>query len=257
MPEGPEVLGYYNFIKPFLINKVLTNFEVLSGKYVKKSLKNIDIFKLKLPCKINKVSVKGKTIFICLDNDYSLVITHGMSGYWSDELEKHTRIKFELNTSKTLFYVDTRNFGSITICLTKDEFSIKENKLGPYILHDDITYKDFYSRLDTKPRSKIAIALLDQNLISGIGNYLRCDILWYAKINGETRIKDLTLYQRKILFETSVNLCRYYASMDFLLEFTPEQYNRDFFIYMQEHDIYHKSVLTKKLNGRTFHYVKS
>jgi endonuclease-8 len=256
MPEGPEVLEYYNFIKPLLNNKILTNIEILSGKYLKKSLNNLDIFRDKLPCKINRVLIKGKTIFICLDNDSSLVITHGMSGYWSDELEKHTRIKFELNTSKTLYYIDTRNFGTITICLSKDEFNFKENKLGPYILQDNITYKDFYSRLDTKPRSKISVALLDQNLISGIGNYLRCDILWYAKINGECRIKDLTLHQKKVLYETSVNLCRYYANMSFSLEFTPEHYNRDFFVYMQENDIYNNPILTKKINGRTFHYVE-
>jgi endonuclease-8 len=256
MPEGPEVLEYYNFIKPLLVNKTLTNFEILSGKYIKKSLQYLDIFKDKLPCKINKVFIKGKTIFIYLDNDLSLVITHGMSGYWSDELEKHSRIKFEINTSNALYYVDTRNFGTITICLNKYELDLKENKLGPYILHDNISYDEFYSRLDTKKRNKIAIALLDQHLISGIGNYLRCDILWYAKINGECRIKDLTLHQKKILFETSVNLCRYYAKMSFSLEFTPEEYDRDFFVYMQETDIYNNQILTKKINGRTFHYIE-
>jgi endonuclease-8 len=257
MPEGPEVLGYYNFIKSFFDKQTLTNLNILSGKYSKKDLPNLDIFKSNLPCKIKEVLIKGKTIFIYLENKFSIVITHGMTGYWSDDMEKHSRIKFECEDSDDLFYVDSRNFGSITICLTEEEYYFRQDKLGPYVLNDNITYDDFYSRLDKKPKSKIAVALLDQNLLSGIGNYLRCDILWYAKIYGETRIEDLTLKQRKRLFDASINLCRYYAELSYSLEFTPYDYDREFFIYMQDDDIYGNSVITKKLNNRTFHFVEN
>lgn len=257
MPEGPEVLGYYNFIKPFLNNQTLINLDILSGKYLKKELCNLDVFKSSLPCQIQEVIIKGKTIFICMENKYSLIITHGMSGYWSDKIEKHARIKFECKNSDELYYVDPRNFGTITICLTEEEYYFRQHKLGPYVLENNITYNDFYSRLDKKPKSKIAVALLDQNLISGIGNYLRCDILWYAKINGESRIEDLTLKQRKRLFDASINLCRFYAEMSYTLDFTPYDYDKDFLIYMQDMDIYGNPVLTKKLNGRTFHFVEN
>lgn len=256
MPEGPEVLDYYNFIEPLLKNKVLESFDIISGKYLKKDLVNLDVFKQKLPCKIKDIIVKGKTIFIALENKYSLVITHGMSGYWSDDDEKHSRMKFSLSRNdeiSELFYVDPRNFGTIIICLNEEEFYFRQNKLGPYVLDDNISYNDFYSRLNKKPRSKIAVALLDQNLVSGIGNYLRCDILWYCKINGDTKIKDLTDKQKNNLYNTSINLCRYYASLSYILDFTPEDYDRDFFIYMEDKDIYDNKVYTKSLNGRTFH----
>jgi formamidopyrimidine-DNA glycosylase len=253
MPEGPEVLEYYNFIKEFFYDNTLCNIEIVSGKYIKKELPNFDIFKQSLPCKINDITIKGKTIFIKFDNKYGLVITHGMSGYWSDENEKHSRIKFELKNDN-LYYVDPRNFGSIIVCLNDEEFYFRENKLGPYIFDKNMSYELFYSRLDKKPKTKIAIALLDQNLLSGIGNYLRCDILWYSKINGEKRIEDLSDFEKMVLYKSAINICKYHAGMKHFLKITPNDYNRDFFIYMEDEDIYGKKVHTKKLNGRTFHY---
>ena len=255
MPEGPEVLEYYNFIKPILNNQVLESLDILSGKYLKNELTNLKEFKSQLPCKIHEVIIKGKTIFIYFENKCSLIITHGMTGYWSQEHEKHARIKCKCKDDE-LFYVDARNFGTISICLTEESYLIKKNKLGPYVLKDNITFDEFYSRINEKPRSKIAVALLDQNLLSGIGNYLRCDILWYDKIDGEIKIGDLTLKQRKRLFDAAVNICRYYANMSYNLEYIPKDYNRDFFIYMEYEDIYGNLVKTKKLNGRTFHFVK-
>ena len=260
MPEGPEVLEYYNYIQPILNNKTLNILDILSGKYLKKNIINYDVFTDKLPSKITDVMVKGKTIFICLENDTSLVITHGMSGCWSSDNEKHARVKFVLSKDSEvseLFYVDPRNFGSIIICLNKEELYFRENKLGPYVLNDSITFDTFYSRLNKKPKSKIAVALLDQNLISGIGNYLRCDILWYSKINGDTRIGELTSSQKTDIYNASINICRYYSDLSYELEFTPEDYDRDFFIYMEEDDIYGNQVFTKTLNGRTFHFTLS
>jgi DNA-formamidopyrimidine glycosylase len=256
MPEGPEVLDYYNFIEPLLRNKILNSFDILSGKYLKKDLVNLCVFKEKLPSKIKDIIVKGKTIFITLDNKHSLVITHGMSGYWSDDEEKHSRVKFSLSEVSELFYVDPRNFGTIIISLNEEELYFRQNKLGPYVLNDSLTFDTFYSRINKKPKSKIAVALLDQNLISGIGNYLRCDILWYAKINGDTRIGDLTTSQKTDLYNASINICRYYSYLSYELDFTPEDYERDFFIYMEEYDIYGNQVSTKTLNGRTFHFVE-
>jgi len=261
MPEGPEVLEYHNYIRPILKNKILTSIDILSGKYLKKELLHLQTFQDKLPCKITNTVIKGKTIFIILENKTSLVITHGMSGYWSSEHENHSRIQFTISKilsdiSNQLFYVDPRNFGTMTICLNEDELNEKQNKLGPYVLDNHITFNDFFSRLNKKPKSKIAVALLDQNLISGIGNYLRCDILWYANINGETKINDLTYKQKEQLYNASINLCRYHADLSYKLDFTPADYNRDFFIYMENEDIYGNLVHTTKLNGRTFHFVK-
>lgn len=254
MPEGPEVLEYYRFIKPFLYKKTLTDFKVISGKYTKKSIEHLTSFQNVLPCKVNNLEIKGKTIFIEFDNEYSFVITHGMSGYWSDEIEKHIRFEFSTETGN-IYYVDPRNFGTIIICPNKETLKNKKDKLGPYIFDKNMSYELFYSRLLTKQKSKIAVALLDQHLISGIGNYLRCDILWYARIDGEKRINELTDNEKIRLYKSAINICKYHANFKHSLKITPSDYDRDFFIYMEDKDIYGNKVYTKRLNGRTFHYV--
>lgn len=253
MPEGPEVLEYYNFINPFLSSNRLLEFNVLSGKYSKISIKNIESLQSVLPCEISDIEIKGKTIFIMLKNNYSFVITHGMTGYWSLDCEKHARVEFKTDNC-SLYYIDPRNFGTINICTNTDELNKSKDKLGPYIFDKNMSYEMFYSRLSKKPKSKIAVALLDQSLISGIGNYLRCDILWYARINGEKRIYQLDDFEKQLLYKSSINLCKYYANLPHKLKITPCDYDRDFFIYMEDKDIYGNTIYTKKLNGRTFHY---
>lgn len=280
MPEGPEVLAYYNFIKPILKDKVLVSFDILSGKYIhKKEIKNYENTKIqRKDKKIIDVKVKGKTIFICLENEMGFIFTHGMTGYWSKTEEKHARIKFDLDDltckCKTeLYYIDPRNFGTVSVYSCKEEFEEQMSKLGPDVLDKNITYDIFFSRLNKKPRSKIAIALLDQNVICGIGNYLRCDILWYAEneteiknekrayVFGETRIKDLSEEEKKNIYDAAINICRYYASLPYKLKFTPEGSGdgRYHYIYMEDREIMneytlHREVKCKKLNGRTFHY---
>lgn len=255
MPEGPEVLHYYKFVKSNLQNKILKNFNILSGRYLNKIPKNINELMHYLPLKIISVNVKGKTIFIELNNEISFIMTHGMTGYWSNIEEKHARFEFQTNDGMSLYYIDPRNFGTLNITTSKDDLKIFKNKLGPYILDDNLTYEEFYSRLSKKRKSKIAVALLDQSLISGIGNYLRCDILWYSKIDGEKRINELTNEEKEKLYKNSINICRYHSRLPYNLEFVPEDFNREFYVYMQNEDVYGNKVYKKILNGRTFHYI--
>lgn len=266
MPEGPEILDYYKFLLSELSNENLYELKFLSGKYTKKEPLNYDKLKQmlnKTPLKIIDLIVKGKTIFIILENGYSLVFTHGMTGWWSTEMEKHSRIclkiisKNECENSKVMYFVDPRNFGKIKININLEELNRDIDHLGPYILSNTITKDIFYSRINKKQNSKIGNILLDQKMISGIGNYLRCDILWYAKIDPECKIKNLSETQKNKLFNASVNICRYYAEMDYNLDFTPYNFNRDFFIYMQDTDIYGKKVIREKMGSRTIHYVKT
>ena len=183
MPESPEVREYYNFIKSSLLNKKIKNIEILSGKYEKTPPENWTCLEKRLSNK-NKVIdivVKGKTIFIeirCKDKSIWLSFTHGMTGYWDTEKIKHSRILFSIENNLEIYYNDTRNFGKMNIYVNKIDYINAISHLGPDVLDENLTYDQFYSRINNKPRSKIGAVLLDQKLIAGIGNYMRCDILW-------------------------------------------------------------------------------
>lgn len=254
MPEGPEVRKYFQFIEPILINNKIQNLEILSGKYINKGIPNIDKVKNKV---IQEVLLKGKSIFVRCEDDITLVFVHGMTGCYSTNADKHSRISLYLNNFEneisTLYYNDPRNFGTLTIYTTKKDFEKSWDSLGPDILNTEVDYEEFYSRLLKKPKTKLSLALLDQKLIAGIGNYLRCDILWYTKIHYERTISSLSDDEKVLLYDASINIIRYHADLPYSLNFIPKN---EFFVYMQTTDIFGNKVKRVELNSRTVHYVE-
>lgn len=65
-------------------------------------------------------------------------------------------------------------------------------KLGPEVLDDAVTARKIAARLRQFPRRIVADALLDQHVIAGLGNYLRADILFVARVNPLQKIADLS-----------------------------------------------------------------
>lgn len=254
MPEGPEVRKYFQYIYPILNKQTILKLEILSGKYINKGIPNIEKVKNKA---VKEVLLKGKSIFVRCDDNITLVFVHGMTGCYSKNLDKHSRIFFNLindeKQNSTLYYNDPRNFGTLTIYTTEKEFIKAWDSLGPDILNTEVTYEEFYSRLLSKPKSKLSLALLDQKLIAGIGNYLRCDILWYTKIHYERTISSLTEEEKVIIYDASFNIIRYHANLPHSLILIPKN---EFFVYMQNYDIFGNKVKRVELNSRTVHYVE-
>jgi len=114
----------------------------------------------------------------------------------------------------------------------------------------------------------IGNVIMNQKIISGIGNYLRADILWCAKINPFRKVKDLTDKELYILYHYSKVLTwgEYDKNKGIKLgiikktDKLPKDYGRDFFIYQCKEDIYNNPVSTDKLSegseDRTIFYVK-
>jgi formamidopyrimidine-DNA glycosylase len=249
MPEGPEVLNYFKFISPILENKIIENLQIISSKYTRKGIPNIEKVK---DLYIKDTLVKGKTIFIKCENNITLVFVHGMTGCYSIEKEKHSRIEINFKNKDKLYYNDMRNFGTLNIYTTVNDFEKSWNSLGPDILNTEVNYEEFYSRLLKYPNMKIGIALLEQKLLAGIGNYLRCDILWYSKINYERTIRTLTEEEKLILYDASINIIRFHANMSYNLKYLPKN---EFFVYQQKYDIFNNKVIRKEFNNRTIHFV--
>lgn len=252
MPEAPEVYSYYLFIYPRLINKCLSEINILSGKYLKNPPKNFDQVVNNLSKKIKEITVHGKLIFLRLENDCVLEFSHGMTGVWSTKQAKHSRIELVLNSKERLYFEDTRNFARLNI-YDEAEYKSKMEQLGPNVLDTYADFTDFYKRISKRKNSKISTLLLDQTILSGIGNYLRCDILWYTKINHYTKVKDLSYEKLMELFKTSIEMTRFYAKLDNNLKKHPIG---DTFVYMQNYDIYGNKVYKKKLGARTIHFVE-
>ena len=195
MPELPEVTWMVDRIRRKFKGCLLKRIKVISGRYMNREIKGIDIFKRGI---VDEVENKGKFVYIILHNGVAIWITLGLSGVLTEHKDKYARIKF--NTDCGYFYLnDVRNFGTITISSVKS-LERKLNTLGPDPLHDRFSYKEFKERyLRQRQNQKIGDVLLKQDLVSGIGNYLRAEILYRARVSPHCKLKDIPeSYLKKI-----------------------------------------------------------
>ena len=155
MPEGPEVKTTVDFLKSYE-GKKLTKLTVLSGRYTKKPIENMNNPNWKLPLNLQNVDCKGKFIYFSFQEDVFFFNTLGMTGMWSNNPSKHSRLRLEFEGESTpLFYNDMRNFGTFKIALSKKDLDKKLKSLGPDFLKDGWGPDTFYALIKKKPNKTI------------------------------------------------------------------------------------------------------
>jgi formamidopyrimidine-DNA glycosylase len=199
MPEGPEVLGLVDSINHFLgKNALLEKVEIVSGRYTKSPIVGIESVEHRYPLLIRNIGCKGKLIHINLVSENNtpdsqtivLMNTLGLSGGWTNREVRNTRVK--LHTSKgVLYFCDSRNFGTLKFA-TQEQLNQKLGSLGPDILKDEISLETFIQRMNSKKKGNLELcqALMDQSIVSGVGNYLKADSLWLSGLSPYRKVKD-------------------------------------------------------------------
>lgn len=270
MPEGPEVYSFGIEAYKYFNNNILKKVKILSGKYKRKPFKNYFLLSSILPSKILSISTYGKILLIELEMNYFLVVTFGLTGFITPNNIAHNHIEFITSKSSNLYFNDQRNFGNIYL-LTSDTLLEKLKVLGPDLLDDRTTFSIFCDRFNIykqkNPNKEIGLILLDQSFVSGIGNYLRADILYYSKMSPYRKLSKITTNELKNLYNNAYNLIRYYASiqintndmiksnLSYRLDLTPKDYGRVFMIYGESKDIYGNIVSKDKFYGRSIYWV--
>lgn len=192
MPEGPEVSLMSYLLNENFKNSILKDIKIVSGRYIRHGIPDEikSFIKNKLPTKIIDVKNKGKFLYIELKNNLYISLSLGLSGHIVFTKNNYTHYHFE--TNKGIFYLeDMRNFATIHI-LTSSELEKKLSSLGPDLLHNKISDKLFIERVSKYKKKPIASVLLNQKVFSGIGNYIRADALYLAKISPFRLIQDLS-----------------------------------------------------------------
>jgi len=204
MPEGPEISYMtYIFNKKYKNNN-LKQIDILGGRYSRHSHPNhLDTFNKSLPSKIEGIFNKGKFIYIKLKNNYDVGIKLNY-GHLVDYDGKHSNIQFE--TSKGSFYMeDLRNFGTLSI-LDNDELEKVLIKIGPDLIHDKISFKQYEEIMNKHQKIKIGQFLNEQKYFSGVGNYIRAEVCYEAKISPFKLIKNMSIEEKKELFKQLIKV---------------------------------------------------
>jgi DNA-formamidopyrimidine glycosylase len=204
MPEGPEVKTIVDGLEKELTRANLKQIIFSdTGKYRDKVPVNFRQLEESLPIKIKDVKCKGKFIYFSFDNDFYIGNSLGMTGFWrmSDDNDKH--LCMTLVTSRGNFqFIDQRHFGCVHIFVSKEELDKKLKTIGPDFLNTHISEKEFLSLYKSKPRKNIVMALMDQKLVSGIGNYIKSEVLYRARISPHRNISSLSSEELEKLYRS-------------------------------------------------------
>lgn len=242
MPEGPECRKYGQDLARRISGKTLKSIEIVSGRYLKKEPTGLEAFRNHLPMKIVGAGTHGKFIYWILGEELSIWSTLGMTGSWSSEKTKHTRLCFILNDGP-VYYNDQRNFGTLKFVRGKFQLIEKLKSMGPDMLAEDVSDEDFMSAIQKKPNWEITKALMDQSIIAGVGNYIKSDSLWLAGISPKRTVGSLTEQELCALNRSIKHIMRESfqsggATIRTYKSFNGEEgdYNRRFLVYNQTED---------------------
>ena len=118
----------------------------------------------------------------------------------NSKLNQNSKLKIQ-NFNKTLEFSDMRKFAKIVLLDTKDLRNYKDIvKLGVDAISREFTFEKFSAILDKRQKAPIGIVLMDQDLIVGIGNIYRSEILFEAGVLPDRKVADLTGNERKNIY---------------------------------------------------------
>ena len=209
MPEKPEVITVARKLEKRLIGRKILNVEVFHNNMI--DYPSIDEFKEKIKNQeIHSITTRGKWIEMTLD-DYYLLFHLRMEGKFffrtkDDEKNKHEHVIFSLDNDEQLRFADVRKFGKVML-IEKD----KINSMKPYTElglepWDKNLTSDYLKEKYKKKTLPIKSVLLDQSIITGIGNIYADEILFLCRINPLKRACDLTNKNRCDIIENTVKV---------------------------------------------------
>ena len=226
MPELPEVEVIRSGLDSLIAKKTIKSIQVFNPKSFQAPISDAETFVNNAT--ILKVKRRAKILMIGLSSGYTLVIHLKMTGqllfrdnsnesknfaggHPSDSMigilpDSHTRIEFTFMDGTKLFFNDMRKFGWIklipTTRLNDDKFIAK---LGPEPLVGN-PMPEYLTRMSRHPRTVIKAALLNQEVVAGIGNIYADEALWGAMVHPETRVGALSQEKLEEILKSAINV---------------------------------------------------
>jgi formamidopyrimidine-DNA glycosylase len=188
VPELPEVEVVRRGLESFAVGHVVDRVRVLHPRPVRRHLLGPLDFEGRLAGRLLVAARRrGKYFWLALDTGDALLGHLGMSGQIlvqprAAAEERHLRVVLELDDGRDVRFVDQRMFGGLLV-------SEGGADLPPEIAHiardplDPEFDGDAFARALKRRKTGVKRALLDQSLISGVGNIYADEALWAAKLH--------------------------------------------------------------------------
>jgi len=205
MPELPEVEVVRRGLERWTAGRTIAAVETLHPRAIRRHVAGPDDFASRLVGRTFGVACRrGKYLWIPLGDDEAVLGHLGMSGQLliqpagaPDETHLRVRIRF-VDDGPELRFVDQRTFGGLSLDTLKDGVPTTIAHIARDPLDPEFQDAKFIAALRAK-NTGVKRALLDQSLISGVGNIYADEALWRARLHFERPGTSLTLPEAKRL----------------------------------------------------------
>ena len=211
MPEGPEIRRIADALEKQVAGRVIDR--IFFG------LDSLKAWEDRLTgSRIKSIETCGKAMLTHLDmgrdEDLSIYSHNQLYGRWhfcnTDEYpdsKRQLRMAIDCQGKSALLY-------SASDIAVLDQHELQEHpflsKLGPDVLSQSTTVENLVECLSSaKVRNRqLGGVLTDQSFVAGLGNYLRCEILFYSRLHPKVRSSDLNDEQLYLLANAILKLAR-------------------------------------------------
>jgi formamidopyrimidine-DNA glycosylase len=215
MPELPEVEVVRRGLQAHIAGRTITAVQVRHPRAVRRHEPGAaDLTARLIGAHITGTDRRGKYLWLTLGPEVALVVHLGMSGQMLlgplDRTE-HLRIAATLDDGTALSFVDQRTFGGWQLA---DLVSVDGSTVPGPVAHiardplDPRFDRDAVVTVLRRKHSEIKRQLLDQTVVSGIGNIYADEALWRAGVNGARVAEKLTRRQLGDVLDAAAEVMR-------------------------------------------------
>lgn len=266
MPEGPEIRLAADEVAAAIVGK--------PAKEISFAFERLKEFEMALTNQtVLAVETYGKAILTRFDNQLNIYSHNQLYGKWIvrnayDYPETNRQLRLAIhNKEKSALLYSASNID----VLHDNDLSAHPflSKIGPDLLDPTLTVGDVAARFlhERFRRKRLTTLLLDQHFLAGLGNYLRSEVLYVARVHPTLRPLDCTPKQIDALAHATVNLTRQSyttrgITMDLALMeslkakgWTRRKYR--WWVFEREDDPCHEcgsEILKEEIGGRRLYY---
>ena len=189
MPEGDTLVRTADGLRPYLLGRRVTAASACApGPQVERLLGAV----------VTAVEAAGKNLLIRFDNGLEVRTHLRMHGSWH---RYRPGERWRRAPARARIVIEVP--GSVAVCFDAPTVELFEQRaeglhpalgrLGPDLLKDPVDTDEILRRLRDPSRADLSIAeaLLDQRALAGIGNEVKNEVLWQARLSPWMPVRDV------------------------------------------------------------------
>lgn len=204
MPELPEVEVVRRGLAAQVLGRSIERVTVHDARSVRRHLAGPADFVDRLAGRtVEGVARRGKYLWLQLDHGDAILCHLGMSGQMlisprDGSVPRHLRISLELSDGRLLLFADQRIFGGMSFSEDGAELPPQIHHIARDPLDPLFDPAQFMARLRRR-QTGVKRALLDQTLISGVGNIYADEALWRTPLHYARNTRNLRTREVEVL----------------------------------------------------------